>query len=144
MRRIRDVDIHHGHVRSALVAELRGYPTFAGCSADDVGELVAAAGEFRLPAEWSLLQEGIPADAFYVIREGTARVFDGRTQIATLGPGDVVGEMAFLDGGRRHATVSSATRLAGLRVDYDTLGDVIARRPRLGEALQAVYESRVA
>src|ERR1700730_2136824 len=107
MRRIRDVNREQG--RDALVEELRGYPTFASCTPDDVSELVAAASEFPLPPEWSLLQEGIPADAFYIIREGTARVFDGRTEIATVGPGDVVGEMAFLDGGQRQATVSSAT-----------------------------------
>jgi CRP-like cAMP-binding protein len=144
MRRIKDTDVHREQGRHALVAELREYPTFASCSSADVGDLVAAAREFRLPPDWSLLQEGIPADAFYVIREGTARVFDGRTEIATVGPGDVVGEMAFLGGGQRRATVSSATRLTGIRVDYDTLNDVIARRPRVGEALKAVYESRVA
>jgi CRP-like cAMP-binding protein len=144
MRRIKDTELHREPGRHALVAELREYPTFAGCSPADVGDLVAAGREFRLPPEWSLLQEGIPADAFYVIREGTARVFDGRTEIATVGPGDIVGEMAFLGGGQRRATVSSATRLTGIRVDYDTLSDVIARRPRLGEALKAVYESRVA
>jgi CRP-like cAMP-binding protein len=144
MRRIKDIDIHGEQGRHALVAELREYPTFASCSRDDMGDLVASAREFRLPPEWSLLQEGVPADAFYVIREGTARVFDGRTEIATVGPGDVLGEMAFLRGGQRRATVSSTTRLTGIRVDYDTLSDVIARRPRLGQALKAVYESRVA
>jgi CRP-like cAMP-binding protein len=144
MYRTKDIDFRQDQKRDAIVEELRGYPTFANCAPGDLSELVEAASEFRLPAEWSLLQEGIPADACYVIREGTARVFDGRTEIATVGPGDVIGEMAFLGGGQRRATVSSVTRLSGIRIDYDTLSDVIARRPRLHDAIQAVYESRVA
>jgi CRP-like cAMP-binding protein len=144
MRRTKDIEVRQEHDRRAIVEELRGYPTFENCTPDDLTALVAAATEFRLPPEWSLLQEGIPADACYVIREGTARVFDGRTEIATVGPGDVIGEMAYLGGGQRRATVSSVTRLTGIRIDYDTLSDVIARRPRLHDVIQAVYESRVA
>ncbi len=139
-----DHDSRDHRRRKQIVDELRTYPTFAACSADDLDELVGAAADFSLPARWSLLQEGIPADAFYIIREGTARVYDGRDAVASVGPGDVVGEMAFVGGGQRRATVSSVTRLTGIRVDYAALSDIIARRPRLNAAIHAVYESRVA
>ena len=129
--------------RSNLVQELKEYPVFTDCTEGDIDALVAEADEFSLPPAWSLLQQGIPADALYVVREGTARVYYGRRPVATVGPGDVVGEMAFLGGGQRRATVSSVTRLSGIRVDYDRLADMVADHPRIGEAIKRVYRSRV-
>jgi CRP/FNR family cyclic AMP-dependent transcriptional regulator len=129
--------------RRDLVHELKEYPVFTDCTEQNLDALVAEADEFILPPAWSLLQQGIPADALYVVREGTARVYDGRTPVATVGPGDVIGEMAFVAGGQRRATVSSVTRLSGIRVDYDQLTDVLAHHPRVRDAITQVYRSRL-
>ncbi len=51
--------------------------------------------------------------------------------------------MAFVSGGQRRATVSSVTRLSGIRVDYNQLADVLAHHPRIGEAIKHVYRSRL-
>ncbi len=122
-----------------LVSKLRGYDTFAECDKTDIEALVEAGGAFSLPAGWPLVQEGIPADAVYVLTDGEARVFHQREQIATIGVGDLVGEMALLKGGQRRATVTSASRVAGLRVEYDKLKPVLAKRPKLASAFEAVY-----
>jgi CRP-like cAMP-binding protein len=128
-----------GGERRALVEALRKYPTFAGCEQDDVEALVEAGRTFTLPAGWPLVQEGIPADACYVLTTGTARVFTRREQIAEIGEGDLVGEMALLDGGQRQATVTSSSRVSGLRIDNEALRPLLDRRPRLAEAFRAVY-----
>src|SRR5579875_1978790 len=91
-----------------LVKALSGYPTFRNCSKDDLEALVEAGGPFSLPSGWPMVQEGIPADACYVLTEGDARVFHQREEIATISTGDLVGEMALLDGGQRNATVTSS------------------------------------
>jgi CRP/FNR family cyclic AMP-dependent transcriptional regulator len=122
-----------------LVSKLRGYDTFADCDKADIEALVEAGGAFSLPAGWPLVQEGIPADAVYVLTDGEARVFHQREEIATIGVGDLVGEMALLKGGQRRATVTSASRVAGLRVEYDKLKPVLAKRPKLASAFEAVY-----
>lgn len=124
-----------------LVATLSGYRTFAHCSRDDLAALVAAGGPFTLPAGWPLVQEGIPADACYVLTSGSARVFHQREQIAELGPGDLVGEMALLAGGQRSATVTSSSRVAGLRIENDALRQLLAERPKLAQAFRAVYDA---
>lgn len=124
-----------------LVTTLSGYPTFAECSRDDVKALVEAGGSFTLPAGWPLVQEGIPADACYVLTEGEALVFHQREQIATLGAGDLVGELTLLGGGQRRATVTSSTRVAGLRVENDALRDVLAKHPKIAEAFRSVYSA---
>lgn len=59
-----------------------------------------------------LVQEGARGDQFMVLVEGNASVSQGGQTIATLGRGDLVGEMALLqdDGdGRRNATVTAST-----------------------------------
>ena len=128
--------------KQSMVDELSGYDTFASCSRDDLEALVDASGHFALPPQWSLLHEGIPADAAYVILEGKARVFRERDVVAELGPGDLVGEMALLVGGERSATVSSVTRISGLRIDYEKLAHLLTHRPRLTDAIQSVVTER--
>src|SRR5580658_4733027 len=58
-----------------------------------------------------LVQEGTRGDQFMIISEGMATVSQGGRTIATLERGDLVGEMALLDGGlgRRNATVTTRT-----------------------------------
>ncbi|HET6876328.1 MAG TPA: cyclic nucleotide-binding domain-containing protein [Jatrophihabitans sp.] len=125
--------------KRALISTLSDYKTFADCSRGDISALVEAGGPFALPAGWPLVQEGIPADACYVLTEGEARVFHKREQIATLGPGDLVGEITLLGGGQRSATVTSSTRVTGLRIENDKLRPLLDKHPKLAEAFRAVY-----
>ncbi|MBN9619662.1 MAG: cyclic nucleotide-binding domain-containing protein [Actinobacteria bacterium] len=128
-----------GGDKRELIQQISAYPTFANCDRADIAALVDAGGPFSLPAGWPLVQEGIPADACYVLTSGSALVFHQRQQIAELGEGALVGEMALLDGGRRQATVTSASRVAGLRIDYERLRPLLEKRPQLAEAFRAVY-----
>jgi CRP-like cAMP-binding protein len=134
----------HGADKRAWVATLRGFPVFAGCSEDDLKALVDAGSEFHLPAGWPLVQEGIPADACYVLTEGQARVFYERRQVAVVGIGDVIGEMALLEGGQRKATVTTSDRVAGLRIENDKLRAVMQQHPAIRDAFQAVYAAHSA
>lgn len=130
-----------GNEKRELVQQLMGYPTFKGCSEADIKALVDAGGPFTLPAGWPMVAEGIPADAVYVLTSGDLRVFYGREQVATLGPGDIVGEMALLGGGQRRATVTTAERTSGLRVENDAMFDIFAKHPAIREAFKAAYEA---
>src|SRR5687768_6576667 len=61
----------------------------------------------------TVVRQGEPADAFYVIAEGTARVLvedDAGEEISLnrLGPGDAFGEAALLDDSPRTATVRAS------------------------------------
>lgn len=57
-----------------------------------------------LPANWRLIHEQTPGDACYILLSGKVAVYSGREQVAELGPGDVVGEIAIRQGRLRSPT----------------------------------------
>jgi len=128
------------HEKRTLVEQLGKYAMFNRCSSDDLRALVDAGGPFVIPPNWPLMLEATPAHACYAITEGTAKVFINRVQVAELGAGDLVGEMAVLTGDLRRATVTSATRLRGLRVDNSDLTALFEHRPQLLHTLRGAYE----
>ncbi|CAN5807441.1 hypothetical protein BH20VER1_BH20VER1_09510 [soil metagenome] len=69
-----------------------------------------------------IVQQGDPADAFYVLLSGRARAIKvdpngNEIALATLRPGDVFGEAALGDGGLRNAMVRCSTAVDCLRLD---------------------------
>ena len=128
--------------KRAIADQLGASVAFARCDRSDLDALVDAGKETSFPDGWPFVQEGTPADACYVLLSGTARVFRGRQEIAVLGIGDIIGEMAFVDGGQRTATVSASGQGKALRIEYDVLRELLAKRPRLRETMETVYRSR--
>lgn len=135
--------MHHSEKRE-LVARLASFPFLAGCSKDDI-EALADNGTVRtLPDGWAFVQEGTPADACYVQLSGTVRVYYGREVVATMSEGDVIGEMAYLGGGHRNATVSTHGKVTVLRIEYTDLTGLLATRPALDAALRREYAAHQA
>jgi CRP-like cAMP-binding protein len=97
----------------------------------EAAELDALAGVMhvrRVAAGATLFREGEPADGCYLVADGRVQVTitrNGRPeQLAMLGRGDFIGQMAVLDGGRRSATCTAAessTVLYLARDDFDRL-----------------------
>jgi CRP-like cAMP-binding protein len=127
-----------------LVEELASFATFAGCDKSDLGALVNAGGATALPGGWPFMTQGEPADAVYILLSGEARVFVQRNEIARLGPGDVIGEMAFFGGGQRSGTVTSSTKVTALRIENDAMHKIVEDHPRVKDALRKVYEAHTA
>ena len=127
------------HDKSVLVERLSKFAMFNRCSTDDLAALVDVGSSFVLPANWPLMLDSTPAHTCYAITDGSAKVFINRVQVGELGPGDIVGEMAILTGDLRRATVTSTTRLRGLRVDNTALVGLFERRPQLLDVLRGAY-----
>ena len=125
----------------ALAERLAQFQVFSGCSSSDLTSLATAGRITNLPAGWPFVTQGEPADACYILLEGTARVFLARQEVAQLGPGDVIGEMAFISGGQRGATVTSSSKVSALRVENDALRSLLDGHPALKAALLAVYNA---
>ena len=83
-----------------------------GLDEDLTVELSRLARSIKLASGAILFENGDPGNGFYAVVEGSLKVsilsVDGDEQLlAVLGPGDLVGELALLDGRPRSATVSA-------------------------------------
>jgi CRP-like cAMP-binding protein len=79
----------------------------------------------------SIVREGEPGDAFYVVLSGQAKVTSGKRTLTRMMPGDHFGEIAVLDGGERTATVWSETPMTLLILRRQQLKKALADDPDL-------------
>lgn len=97
-----------------VVDLLRCVPGLKGLSDRALSEVAPLVDEVAVEPGFVLTREGIIGDEAFVIIEGEGEVFiDGET-VATVGPGEFVGEMAMLDHQPRSATVRAKTPIRAL------------------------------
>ncbi len=95
-----------------------------------------------LPGE-ALVQEGEPGYEVLMIEEGRADVLQGGTPIATMGPGDLIGELAVLqDGGLRTASVVAATEVRAFVFTAHFMRELHDRMPAVGEQIDREAATR--
>lgn len=113
---------------------------------DEAGQrsLLALAEERRYESGHALMREGETGDDFFVILSGAVRVSvatgsggDGSAQkeVARLGQGAFVGEIAALMGEARNATVLCEGEVTTLRFEAARVNEVLKGYPRVREAL---------
>jgi CRP-like cAMP-binding protein len=88
------------------IEALRAVSLFSDLSGRDLEDVARLADEVDLPAGHVLMREGDAGAQMFIIGSGEARVEQGGRQIATAGPGSVLGEMALLSEGPRVATAT--------------------------------------
>jgi serine/threonine protein phosphatase PrpC len=72
---------------------------------------------------------GDPAEAMYVVLEGTVALTKGETKVAELGTGQHFGELALIDRGARSATATAATKTRMVAIPRKEFFELIKREP---------------
>jgi CPA1 family monovalent cation:H+ antiporter len=93
------------------VSRLSAIPFFAGLDESELAVIAGVASELEAAAGDALVTEGDFGHALYAIETGTAEVVAADSHVATLGPGDVFGEIAVVASGRRTATVTATSAM---------------------------------
>ncbi len=125
-------------------------------SDNSLGSLLG--GSLRLPGNTGrtrrfspgevLFSAGEPGDGFYLIESGRVQIFaavgtgDPRL-LATLGPGDTVGEMAVLDDAPRSATARAETATETRHMGRDELLQLLEQQPGLALILIREFSNRM-
>jgi len=102
--------------RNRKLDALSRVAAFSHCHHDELSVLAGSADECLLPAGHVLMEEGEVGTEAFVVLDGVAEVSMGGRIVATVGPGETVGEMALIDQRPRTATVTAVTPLRVLVV----------------------------
>ncbi len=95
-----------------MTKDLASVRIFQHLGQDELKKIARIAKSKRYDANTVVFFEGNRADAFFVVLAGSVKVFqtarDGRVKVlSTMGPGEVFGELAMLDGHKRSASVET-------------------------------------
>jgi CRP-like cAMP-binding protein len=111
-------------------------------TADELAEVAGLAEEVSVPAGHELTREGEPGREFLVIVEGAATVVRDGEAVATLGPGDFLGEIALLVRAPRTATVTTTEPTRLLVFDDRAFRELTERIPSLASRAWAATAAR--
>ena len=94
--------------RDDKVELLRSVPLFGGLTEHELERVSGLADVVELPRDRVIMTQGQLGWEMFVLVTGSARVERDGQSLGERGPGEVLGEIALLDGGPRTATVTLA------------------------------------
>lgn len=135
----------HTEDRLAFLRRVALFQSFPDSSLQSLAE------EVRLrslrPAQL-LVRAGDQGDSMFLVAEGTLRVVRSQTEggpmveLATLQPGDLVGERSLLTGEPRSASVVALTECVVLEITRESLKELLIREPELLPLLERTAAER--
>jgi CRP-like cAMP-binding protein len=123
-------------------------PLFSELSRAELERISRVSVARSYPAGVRVFHEGDHSDACYLVRKGDLRVTrehpDGRAiALATLGAGDIFGELAMLDGEARSASVETLTDSELLALPAADVRRLLADHPGISVKLIAALTKRL-
>jgi CRP/FNR family cyclic AMP-dependent transcriptional regulator len=135
--------------RESLIHQVReNSPLFAALSSESLSQLLDMGRTTKVPAGQLLFRKGDEPDRFFVIVTGSAKAStpstDGRSLVVRLlGPGDIFGEIAVLDGGARTADVATSKPCELLIFERARFKRYLLDHPEMGIELLGVLARRL-
>ncbi len=122
-------------------------PLFAGFSQEEFNAFTQVMNVHPLPAGLPIIEQNDTGKSVYIIANGAVKVYTTllsgeRIDLAQLWPGDFFGEMSFLTGKTRTATVETTEDSVILEVTEDQLRELASQRPHVLDVLRKYSEER--
>lgn len=117
--------------KNDYIEHLKSVPLFATLSKKELNAVAKAADELTFPAGHDLCVQGEHGQEAYVLMAGSATVKRNGRKVATLGPGDIVGELALLEDAPRGATVTCETDCTALVINRRYFTGLVEDAPGL-------------
>ena len=122
-------------------------PLFAGFSQEEFNAFTQVMNVHPLPAGLPIIEQNDTGKSVYIIANGAVKVYTTllsgeRIDLAQLWPGDFFGEMSFLTGKTRTATVETTEDSVILEVTEDQLRGLASQHPHVLDVLRKYSEER--
>ena len=122
--------------------DLEGVSLFEGLGSYALEEIAASAVKTYVRPQMALAKQGDQGFGFAVILSGHAAVnVDGET-VATLGPGDVFGEMSLATGSRRSADVVSKEQMSLAHFMVWDFRSIVQKHPEVKDRIDRLVSER--
>ena len=116
---------------------------FDAFTPQEVARISAAGTAVRVPEGWSPIWEKTPADKAYILVSGTVSVRRDGTEVAQLGPGEIMGEAAILNHSLRTASIVALTPLELIHFTDETVRRLCDEVPGFEAALKSAADAHL-
>lgn len=127
------------NVRIEQLAKLDRFRNFTDA---EIRLVTEKATYLTVPEHWALMVEQTPADKAYLILSGEVSVRRHGEEVARVGAGEVIGEMALVNHKLRSATVVAETQLEVLHFTDEVVAALNAQIPHFQEAITGASTER--
>jgi CRP-like cAMP-binding protein len=137
-----------GPSSAEVVVLLSRVPVFSTLDAGDLERIAQVAVPRGFEAGQVVFREGDRSDTCYIVHVGHVRVVrqhgDGRTiTLATLGPGEIFGELALFEDERRSATVEALEETSAVAVLGPDMRRLMIEHPQIATRLLVALARRL-
>jgi CRP-like cAMP-binding protein len=121
---------------------------FNGLDLEDLRRLAAIGREVILPESSVLFEQGEESDGLYIVVSGIIRIYltagDGReATISLLEEGEMIGEIALLDGLPRSAGAAALTDAKLIFIPHKLFSDLLDNSPKLSRQIMLMLCERL-
>jgi CRP-like cAMP-binding protein len=116
---------------------------FSGLEEHELESIAGVAEEREVPAGKVLTKQGAPGDEFFLIADGEVEIRQNGREIRRLGPGDHLGEIALVLGGKRTATAVAARPSRLYVLAGDAFSALLDRQPRIQRKIMTTVNERM-
>jgi tetratricopeptide (TPR) repeat protein len=121
-------------------------PLFSDFTQEEFNDFTKRMIIHTIPPGRFIINEGDTGRSVFILTRGSVKVFSTimgkKMELAALQAGDFFGEIAFLTGKPRTATVETVDESDVLEVAENDLNEMIGRSPRIREVLHNYHEQR--
>jgi CRP-like cAMP-binding protein len=122
-------------------------PLFCDFTQEEFNEFTKRMIIHTMPPGKAIIKEGDTGRSVFILTRGAVKVSSTiggkKVELAALNASDFFGEIAFLTGKPRTATVETIEESDVLEVAEEDLNEMIGKSPRIREVLQKYHEQRV-
>lgn len=129
--------------QAGIIDILTGIPLFANLTRRQLKAVAKVCSSVQYEPGEVILKELDVGQHLVVITSGTAEVIRGGRTLATVGAGDVIGEMAIIDGEPRSAKVAADSAVEGIAIYRTAFRRLLDEHPTMCSKLLLAQTARL-